>query len=115
MGNLSLKKRLFIIDGYHSNQINISKHAGLPGVERVTPSPNPTPKTCSDVKPDAVVTTADKRTYTFSGKHFWEIKDTGGAAGPFEIKDYWRDLEENIDAAYTNQNLGHTIFFKGNR
>jgi len=81
----------------------------------VTPSPNPTPKTCSDVKPDAMVTTQDKRTYAFSGKHFWEIKDTGGADGPFEIKDYWRDLEENIDAAYTVQALGQTIFLKGNR
>ena len=96
-------------------KLNLFTFIGLPGVERVTPAPNPTPKTCSDVKPDAMVTTQDKRTYAFSGKHFWEIKDTGGADGPFEIKDYWRDLEENIDAAYTVQALGQTIFLKGNR
>lgn len=93
----------------------IRKIYGLPGLERVTPSPQPTPKTCSNVKPDAVVTTADKRTYIFSGAHFWEVKDTGGADGPFEIKDYWRDLEENIDAAYTVQAFGQTIFIKGDR
>lgn len=88
---------------------------GLPGVEPETPSPNPTPKTCSDVKPDAVVTTADQKTYAFSGKHFWEIKDTGGASGPYEIKEYWPDLEENMDAAYTITSFGQTIFHKGNR
>ena len=62
-----------------------------------------------------MVTTADKRTYIFSGAHFWEVKDTGGADGPFEIKDYWRDLEENIDAAYTVQAFDQTIFIKGDR
>lgn len=93
----------------------IQKLYGLPGVERVTPSPNPTPKTCSDVKPDAVVATKDKRTYAFSGKHFWEMKDYGGADGPFLIKDYWSGLEEDIDASYTDQKVGHTVFLKGNR
>lgn len=88
---------------------------GLPDVERVTPSPHPKPKTCSDVKPDAVVTTKDKRTYVFSGKHFWEIKDFGGSDGPFLIQDYWRGLEDNIDASYTQSPHGHTIFLKGNR
>ena len=39
----------------------------------------------------------------------------GGAAGPFEIKDYWPDLEENMDAAYTVKSFGHTLFHKGNR
>lgn len=67
------------------------------------------------MKPDAVVTTADKKTYVFSGKHFWEIKDTGGASGPYEIKDYWPDLEENMDTAYTIKSFGQTLFHKGNR
>ncbi|XP_015771447.1 PREDICTED: matrix metalloproteinase-24-like [Acropora digitifera] len=93
----------------------IQKLYGLPDVERVTPSPDPTPKTCSDVKPDAVVTTKDKRTYVFSGKHFWEIKDFGGSDGPFLIKDYWRGLQDNVDASYTQSPHGHTIFLKGDR
>lgn len=87
---------------------------GLPDV--VAPQPDPTPKTCSDVKLDAMVTTADKKTYAFNGQHFWEIRDTGGASGPHEIKAHWPDLEENIDAAYTVQEpFGHTIFFKDSR
>lgn len=87
---------------------------GLPDV--VGPQPDPTPKTCSDVKVDTMVTTADEKSYAFSGKHFWEIKDTGGASGPHEIKAHWPELEENMDAAYTTITpFGHTIFLKDSR
>lgn len=87
---------------------------GLPDV--VGPQPDPTPKTCSDVKVDTMVTTADEKSYAFSGKHFWEIKGTGGASGPHEIKAHWPELEENMDAAYTTITpFGHTIFLKDSR
>ena len=94
---------------------------GLPDIERPTPTPNtgspiPTdgsPNKC-DVKLDAVVMTADETTYAFSGNYFWEIGDYGAGEAK-EIKAFWPDLEENIDAAYTIRSFGHTIFIKGNR
>ena len=63
-----------------------------------------------------MVTTADQKAYAFSGEHFWEIKDTGGASGPHKIKEYWPELEENLNAAYTvKKPFGHTIFLKDKR
>jgi len=39
---------------YRRESVMFAYYPGLPGVERVTPPPNPTPKTCSDVKLDAM-------------------------------------------------------------
>jgi len=92
---------------------------GKPHIDRVTPTPHtkPTeppgvPDVCYLEKVDAMVTTRDAKTFAFSGAYFWEIGDQG-AGKAMKIKDHWKELEDNIDAAMTRRSDKLTFFFKG--
>ena len=94
---------------------------GKPEVERVTPTPHtdPTvpsgiPDICKLDKIDTIVTTKDSRTYVFRESYFWEIGDTGAGKAQ-KIKDVWKGLDDNLDAAFTRQETGETYFFKGTK
>ena len=80
---------------------------------RPTPAPG-VPDICQLQKVDAMVMTKDKKTYAFSGAFFTEIGDEG-AGKVMKIKDHWKGLEDDIDAAVTRGSDGMTYFFKGSK
>lgn len=70
-------------------------------------------KLCQNASIDAIVTTANKKTYVFKGSQYWELTDEGVASGyPRSITDDWEGLPPHVDAAFTWTN-GNTYFFKG--
>ena len=94
---------------------------GKPLIELATPTPHtrPTPAPgvpdiCELRKVDAMVMTKDKKTYAFSGAFFTEISEDG-AGKVMKIKDHWKDLEDDIDAAVTRSSDGMTYIFKGSK
>ena len=94
---------------------------GKPHIDRITPTPHtkPTeapgaPDICRIEKLDTMVMTRDKKTYAFSGAYFWKIGDQG-AGRAMKIKDHWKGLDDDIDAAVTRTADKMTIFFKGEK
>ena len=94
---------------------------GKPLIELATPTPHtrPTvapgiPDICQLQKVDAMVMTKNKKTYAFTGAFFTEIGDKG-AGKVMKIKDHWKGLEDNVDAAVTRRIDGMTYFFKGSK
>lgn len=104
---------------YKDDVEGIQQLYGKPLIELATPTPHtrPTPvpgvpDICELQKVDAMVMTKDKKTYAFSGAFFTEIIEEG-AGKVMKIKDHWKGLEDDIDAAVTRGSDGMTYFFKG--
>lgn len=104
---------------YKDDVEGIQQLYGKPLIELATPTPHtrPTPAPgvpdiCELQTVDAMVMTKDKKTYAFSGAFFTEISEEG-AGKVMKIKDHWKGLEDDIDAAVTRGSDGMTYFFKG--
>ena len=94
---------------------------GKPSINRVTPTPHkdPTqvpgkPSPCTSTL-DAMIMTADQTTYAFKGAYFWPVGDQGAFTGALKISQFWKGLENDIDAGYTRHYDGLTFIFKGSR
>lgn len=101
------------------DQEGIQQLYGKPHIDRITPTPHTKPSEapgvpdiCRIEKLDTMVMTRDKKTYAFSGAYFWKIGDQG-AERAMKIKDHWKGLDDDIDAAVTRTADKMTFFFKG--
>ncbi|XP_055339683.1 uncharacterized protein LOC129589148 isoform X2 [Paramacrobiotus metropolitanus] len=61
---------------------------------------------------NAIMTTNDGHVYIFSAEHFWVVDPHRYISKVLSIKQYYPNLPNDIDAAFTWIN-GHTYFFKG--
>ena len=62
-----------------------------------------------------MIMTADQTTYAFKGAYFWPVGDQGAFTGALKISQFWKGLENDIDAGYTRHYDGLTFIFKGSR
>ena len=80
-----------------------------------TASPGNPDKLC-DAEIDAMVQTADGKSYVFQNREYWKLAKDGVAPGyPKLISDDWPGLPSYLDAAITMSSSGNTFFFKGDQ
>ena len=63
---------------------------------------------------NAVLVDENKVTYFFTGEQFWTVNSALEKSEPKNIRDFWREVDTPVDAAYRNKR-GHIVFFKGPR
>ncbi|XP_077868624.1 matrix metalloproteinase-19-like [Saccoglossus kowalevskii] len=99
---------------------------GMPDVSRPDPDEggdgskptNPDtelPEICTDPF-DTTLMGLDGRTYALRGKYIWSINHNGVDQGyPVKIKEVFKGIPSNINAAFTSRWTQRTYFFKGTR